>query len=194
VHFRLGFSMKRITICAAVVLIAALIGWRFTSGNGTPQARAMGAAQPATKIVPDQSTEGGTIRENAGGFTGSGWSALPQTSQATVDAMTHALNASCGSPDLTLVFYNPQHDPQKILDALHHSDRPMGKIFGETTHDGLLLADGYHTSKQGVLGMLAMREAGTKVGIGGASFDEASPKEAAKLALQRAAENAGAVG
>ncbi|HMB96001.1 MAG TPA: FIST N-terminal domain-containing protein [Tepidisphaeraceae bacterium] len=183
--------MKRITIFATIVLLAGIVCWRFVGGNASPQtARAISIA-PTPKPIDAPATGGGLVKHNGDGFTGCGWSDIPQTSQALADAASHALDQSSGSPDLTVVYYNPQHDPQKILDALQHGDRPMGKVFGETTHSGVLLPDGYHTAKQGVLGMLAMRQPGTKIGVGGASFDEASPREAAKLALSRAYKDAG---
>jgi hypothetical protein len=184
--------MKRFTIFAAILLLTGVISWRYLNDTSPQTAQASIAAQSAAKPqVPQEITGGGLVRHNDDGFTGCGWSAIPQTSQALSDATSHALDAKAGNPDLTIVYYNPQHDPQKILDSLHQQDRPMGKVFGETTHSGVLLPDGYHTSKQGVLGMMAMRQAGTTVGVGAASFDECSPTEAAKLAWQRACENAG---
>src|SRR5450432_1036682 len=186
--------MKRITIITAMLLVAIAVCWHSIGGSSSePQfARATITAQPISNI--QNTTGGGTVRHNDGGFTGSGWSAIADTSKALNEAASHAMDQTSGSPDLTMVFYNPQHDAQKIVDALHREDRPMGRVFGETTHDGLLLADGYHTSKQGVLGILAMRQSGTMIGVGGASFDEATPKEAAKLALKRACDDAGAKG
>jgi hypothetical protein len=185
--------MKRFTILAAIVPVAVgVICWRSANnGNGSPQTAHAASALSSAPSAVQEITGGGMVKQNDDGFTGCGWSSIPQTTQAMNEAASHALNASAGKPDLTIVFYNPQHDPQKILDSLHQQDRPMGKVFGETTHSGVLMPDGYHTSKQGVLGMMAMRQAGTTVGIGGASFDECSPAEAAKLAWKRACEDAG---
>jgi hypothetical protein len=185
--------MKRFTIFAATLLIMGVVCWNWLSNSmSSPQmARASSALQSASQNPMQEITGGGMVKHDDDGFTGCGWSSIPQTSQALSDATSHALDSSAGNPDLTIVFYNPQHDPQKILDGLQKQDRPMGKVFGETTHSGVLMPDGYHTSKQGVLGMMAMRQAGTTVGVGGASFDECSPAEAAKLAWKRASENAG---
>jgi hypothetical protein len=60
-----------------------------------------------------------------------------------------------------------------------------------SSHDGILTADGYHSSPDGVVGALSMRVPGMVVGVGGASFDEAPGGEAARMALRRAVQDAG---
>jgi hypothetical protein len=87
---------------------------------------------------------------------------------------------------LTMVFYTPQHDPHRVAAALRREAGPARRFVGMTTHDGILASDGYHSAETGVVGVISTRLAGITVGIGGASFDEAPPIEAAKLALSRA--------
>src|ERR1700733_3165924 len=125
--------MRRFTIFAIILFLVGVISWRWINDSSPQIARATSTPPLVLKNPVVEITGGGMVRHNDDGFAGCGWSSIAQTSQALSDAASHALDRS--APDLTLVFYNPQHDPQKILDALHQADRPMGKVFGETTQD-----------------------------------------------------------
>jgi hypothetical protein len=85
-----------------------------------------------------------------------------------------------------MLFYTPHHDPHRIVDALKTAQRPGRRTIGMTTHDGLLTSDGYHRSETGVMGTLSLALSRISFGLGLATFDEATPVEAAKLAARRA--------
>jgi hypothetical protein len=136
-------------------------------------------------------TSGGSCRIVGDDFSGVGWSLDPVVNKAFEDAAAHAIEPEAGKPDITMVYYNAQHDPNEILAALRKRGDKVGKIIGQTSHEGILDASGYHTAKTGVLGLMSMRSQNMRIGVGCASFDEMEPRQAAKLALQRALEDGG---
>ncbi len=140
-----------------------------------------------------EKTFGGRSRSSPGGSSGVGWSIAPSTQTAVREALRPAEAGIEGPVDLTFVSYTPQHHPAQILAALHGAD-PRRRVIGMTSHDGLLTADGYHSSPDGVVGVLVLKVPGMTTGIGGAGFDEVPPGregEAARLAYRRAVAEAG---
>jgi len=182
--------MKRLTlVLLLLILIAlpALVGLLISGRSISP------VTASASTAVGEQKSRvgGGQVRRSADGFAGYGWSTLANAQQAVAEAVSLATGDMSGDSDITMVFYSPQHKPEQIHEMLRDGSHPVGRVFGMSTHEGVLCADGYHTSQTGVIGVLAMRLAAVTPGVGGASFDEASPPEAAKLALRRAITDAG---
>jgi hypothetical protein len=150
-------------------------------------------SESAARTRTEAKTIGGRTRTSAAGFAGVGWSIAPATEDATSQALARAEEGHTGDTQLTFVYYTPQHDPSRILATLRGGDKKR-QVIGMTSHDGLLTAEGYHSSPDGVVGILALQAAGMTVGIGGASFDEVTAGqegEAARLALHRAVADAG---
>ncbi len=114
----------------------------------------------------------------------------PSTADAVCDAFGHAATNGVGAPTLTVVYYSPQRSPHTILAGLGADGRQPGKVIGETTHEGIVDASGLHTSEQGVVGLTCFRQSRIAVGVGAADFSEAAPRKAAKLAFQRAIQDA----
>jgi len=143
--------------------------------------------------IPGAKMSGGRTRSSAAGFSGVGWSIAPVTEDATRQALAQAEAGRVGATDLTFVYYTPQHDPSRVLATLRGNQKKR-RVIGMTSHDGLLTADGYHSSPEGVVGVLSLKVAGITTGIGGASFEEVAPRaegEAARLAMRRAVADAG---
>lgn len=151
-------------------------------------------ASPAPQKTLVNATSGGNVRRSGDGFAGYGWSTQADAQQAAEEAVMRATAGTSGNPDIALVCYSPQYSAQQIQDKLLGGSRPVRHVFGMSTHEGILCADGYHTSKTGVLGILTMRLAGLEAGVGGADFEGGTPTEAAKLAYRRAVEDAGVSG
>jgi hypothetical protein len=149
------------------------------------------STKPVSVATPPSRQQGGKCRIDGDSFAGVGWSINPATNDAVREAFDQAVNEQAGTPTLTMVYFNPQHDPHSIVTALTSGRRRVSKIFGETTHEGVVDATGLHTSARGVIGLACMRQPNMAVGVGGADFSEAPPRLAAKLALQRAVQDAG---
>jgi hypothetical protein len=172
-------SVVAVVIGACVVLgAAAATTFAYSELAATP------IRQGAPKAGPEPSTAGGVSRRTESGFAGAGWSLNPVTELAVAEAMANA--GATDEAGLTMVFYTPQHDPRRVAAALHSESAPGRRVVGMTTHDGILTADGYHRADTGVLGVLSSRLTGISSGLGVASFDEAAPAQAARLALSRA--------
>jgi hypothetical protein len=144
------------------------------------------AAPPAEEPAP---LAGGVAKHTESSFAGAGWSLDPDTERATAEALARA--GATDEAGLTMVFYTPQHDPHRVATTLHREAAPARRFVGMTTHDGILASDGYHSAETGVVGVLSTRFSGVTVGVGGASFEEGLPADAAKLALGRALADAG---
>jgi hypothetical protein len=147
----------------------------------------------AVKVAPAKAhTEkgsGGEVREIAGAHTGVGWSVSPSTDVAVAEALSHA--ELDNKPDLLVAFYTPQHQPDRILSAVRAKVGAGPRVIGMSSHEGVLTSEGFHTSPDGVVGVLSMRVPGMVAGVGGASFDEAPGGESARLAYRRALQDAG---
>jgi hypothetical protein len=146
----------------------------------------------AMALARSPKTAGGEVREIAGTHTGVGWSIAPNTDAAVGEALAHA--DIHDRSDLLVVFYTPEHAPDRILAAVK-SRVPTGqRVIGMSSHEGVLTADGFHSSPDGVIGVLSMRVPGMAVGVGGAPFEEAAGGEAARTAYRRAVKDAGKPG
>jgi len=183
--------LKRTRIITSVLVLACGAALWLILVRHESTAPVQAGDQPPAAAPGAPADSGGRVRICVGDTTGYGWSTNADTRTAIQRAAAHAVDPSGPAPDLTMVFYNPQHDPETIVDRLRHSGRAMGKVIGETSHEGILSPDGYHYSPSGVVGLIAMRNSKLTVGVGGASFDESTPREAAKLALRRAIADAG---
>jgi hypothetical protein len=118
-----------------------------------------------------------------------GWSISPKTDVAVAEALSHA--DAQGKAELIMTFYTPQHAAANVLSAIRAKEGPSQRVIGVSSFDGILTSEGFHTSPEGVVGVLAMRVPGMKLGVGGASFDEAAGGESARLAFKRAVADAG---
>src|ERR1043166_630272 len=112
-----------------------------------------------SKPASDKQTSGGHVHASAAGFTGVGWSIAPETERATREALEHAEAGKPNDVDLTFVYYTPQHDPAHIIATLRGTEKRR-RVIGMSSHDGLLTADGYHSSDAGVVGVLALQVGG----------------------------------
>jgi hypothetical protein len=147
------------------------------------------AVRPAAPGAEPAPLAGGIAKHTESSFAGAGWSLDPDTERATAEALARA--GATDEAGLTMVFYTPQHDPDRVAATLHREAATARRFVGMTTHDGILASDGYHSAETGVVGVLSTRFSGVTVGVGGASFEEGPPPDAAKLALARAIADAG---
>ena len=176
-----------LVLLTAVVITGQLFKESQTSRAGVTRSA---SAEPSQQVMP---TSGGTLRWRKESFSGYGWSTSPQAPRATTQALSRATQEGSAAPNFVIVFYGPQFKAEEIRDALHKVPNVNPHIFGMSTHEGILCADGYHTSKTGVIGLVAVQIQGISPGVGCASFEEALPAQAAKLALRRAIADAGPV-
>jgi hypothetical protein len=135
---------------------------------------------------------GGRYRAGEGHFSGCGWSTCGETAAAVAEAASAIPPGALKTADIAFVFYTPQHDPQRVLEAAGRSLGPSTEIIGWSTQFGVLSSEGYHSSPEGAVGLLAARLRGVEAGAGSAGLDEsASPEACARLALERATLRAG---
>lgn len=174
--------MKPLSISAALLAALAAVGLLLLPNCSRHESNQSKASGPAPAASP---TSGGTTRSNASGYAGVGWSIEADTDRAVAGALTKA----GGTPEpggLTMVFYTPHHDPRRVADAARRASPPTRRLLGVTTHVGVLTPEGYFDAATGVVGVLTTHLNGVTYGLGIASFDEATPAEAAKLAYRRA--------
>jgi len=146
-----------------------------------------GGAGPTTDSpVP---TSGGEVRRIGDTESGVGWSVSPKTDVAVAEVLAHA--GVKRKSDLIIVFYTAQHSSEAILSAVRARQGESQRVIGMSSHEGILTAEGYHTSPNGVVGALSMNDKGMVIGVGGASLDEAPGGQSARVALRRAAQDAG---
>ncbi len=134
-------------------------------------------------------TSGGEVRRIADSESGVGWSIAPKTDVAISEVLTQA--GVKGKSDLIVVFYTAQHSSEAILSAIRARQGESQRVIGMSSHEGILTAEGYHASPNGVVGALSMNVPGMVIGVGGASLDEAPGGQSARVAFRRAAEDAG---
>jgi len=175
--------MKRWLLVAATVLVAVVGVW-LVGRKPVPKASPGAEAPPAW---------GGACRKAGGGFAGWGWSTEADTGRAVERAVGAALDRAPAGPELVFVHYSNQHSPERILQALRAATGSNTRVCGWSSHEGVVTPDGYHLSPNGAVGVLPLGLSGLRAGVGCAGFDEADePGKCAKLALRRAAEDAGA--
>ena len=177
--------MKRIVIALGLMVVVVPAAWRV-------------AAWLTSTSVPQESRaavrQGSRFRGDSGEFVGYGWSIHPETGTAVREALAEFPPGAAADGDITFIFYSSQHAPEKVVRALRGNRGPGAQVCGWSSDYGVIGSDGYHCGPEGTLGLLCMRMPGVKVGVGGASLDEAeSPSACAKLALRRAIERAAGV-
>ncbi|HUU31508.1 MAG TPA: FIST N-terminal domain-containing protein [Phycisphaerae bacterium] len=147
---------------------------------------------PSTEEKGPICLSGGHVRGGPEGFAGCGWSIEPDTKNAVREAFRQSGATSDAKPSVTFIFYTSQHSPEAILQALSETAGSRPRVCGWTSDYGVVTSDGYHTSPTGTVGCLSLRLPGMVVGVGGADFsEETDPPMAAKLAFQRAVQDAG---
>jgi hypothetical protein len=151
-------------------------------------------ASRTTEPVLDTSaaTCGGEVRRIADSESGVGWSISAKTETAVSESLQHA--GGDHKSDLVVVLYTPQHKAETVLSSIRGRLGPDQRVIGMTSHEGVLTSEGFHSSPDGALGILSLRMPQVTIGVGGASFDEATPSESARLAFRRAAKEAGKSG
>ena len=178
--------MKRTIIAITLAVVAFPAAWKtiaWLTSTSVPR-QSMAAAR-----------QGSRFRGDAEEFAGYGWSVHPDTGAAVGEALAKFPSGAIGDADIALVFYSSQRVPEDIAGALRRSRGQGTRVCGWSSDLGVIGSDGYHCGPEGTVGLLCMRLPGVKVGVGGASLDEAqSPAACAKLALRRAVENAGGAG
>jgi hypothetical protein len=179
-----NWDMEKAKTVLAVVLGACVVLGAAAATTAAYSDLAGSRGRPPATTRPELSTAGGVSRRTDSGFVGAGWSLNPDTEAAISEALGKA--GAADEAGLTMVFYTPQHDPHRVAGALQGKPARGRRVVGMTTHDGILTSDGYHSAETGVLGVLSTRLTDIASGIGVASFDEAPPRDAAKLALSRA--------
>jgi len=174
-----------ISFATAATLMALVLPCTSSCGR-----REAPSTQKAPTPVPSAAARsGGSSRRDPSGFAGVGWSINPDTEGAVTEAAAKA-GGRAEEGGLTMVFYTPHHDPHRVAEAARRAGPPSRRNIGFTTHVGVLTSDGYIDSDTGVVGVLTTHLADVLFGLGIASFDEAAPAEAAKLAYRRAVADA----
>jgi hypothetical protein len=163
--------------------LIACLSFACSHGRRDPPA---GAELATESLVP---TSGGDVRHIGESESGVGWSIAPKTDVAISEVLTHA--GVKGTTGLIVIFYTAQHPSEAILSAIRARQGESQRVIGMSSHEGILTAEGYHASPNGVVGALSMTEPGMVIGVGGASLDEAPGGQSARLALRRAARDAG---
>ena len=134
---------------------------------------------------------GGRFRPYGEGFAGYGWSIRPGTRAALAEAL-RPMQRAHAVPAITFVFYSTNHKPEEVVASLQSPPGRWGHLVGWSSDRGIIAPDGYHSSADGVVGVLSFRLPGLEVGVGCAGFDETdSPGASAVLALRRAVADAG---
>lgn len=171
---------------AVGIALLTLVGG-VLSGAACSKTVEKSAPSPAAAEVK---TSGGRSQKTSSGAAGVGWSTAANTEEATKIALK---NAGVDDADITFVYYTPQHDPKRIVATIRDREHPQRRLIGQSSHHGILTAEGYHTSPEGVVGVMAMKSRDLVIGIAAVGFDEV-PKdhegEAAKLAYRRAVADA----
>jgi len=178
-----GLKIERIVIAIigiVIITMVAVVIWRTTQ------------KEPLAEIIP-KSTEK-PIKKTTGIINvGYGWSTKEQTKEAVKEA-SMMVKKQLGSkiPQYIILFSTVDYDSEELLKETKRLFRSTTQIYGGTSMLGVLTRDGFHTSKNGALALMAISSSQINFGVGGADVNNfSSAKEAGKQAILLAINNAG---
>lgn len=165
-------------VCIGLIVVV-LIAWMIEMTKEKPL---LISPEPSPKMIEPKRTGVVTV--------GYGWSTKDEAREAVEEAASLAKKGLEGeSPDYVLLFSTLGYNSDEILREVRRL-LPSAQIYGGTSCLGVLTKDGFHAGKTGSLALLAVSSPRINFGVGGASLDELSPREAGKKAVLSAIENA----
>jgi len=126
---------------------------------------------------------------------GYGWSVKDTAREATEEAvamMKEKLEEK--NPNYVLLWYTIAYNPTEINDILRELLGPNVQIQGNSSAVAVMSPDGYHLGPVGSLAIMGIASDKVTIGVGGASLDEMTPREAGRKAIQEAMANSGKEG
>jgi len=126
---------------------------------------------------------------------GYGWSVKDTAREATEEAvamMKEKLEEK--NPNYVLLWYTIAYNPTEIKDILRELLGPNVQIQGNSSAVAVMSPDGYHLGPVGSLAIMGIASDKVTIGVGGASLDEMTPREAGRKAIQEAMANSGKEG
>jgi len=126
---------------------------------------------------------------------GYGWSVKDTAREATEEAvamMKEKLEEK--NPNYVLLWYTIAYNPTEIKDILRELLGPVVQIQGNSSAVAVMSPDGYHLGPVGSLAIMGIASDKVTIGVGGASLDEMTPREAGRKAIQEAMANSGKEG
>jgi len=126
---------------------------------------------------------------------GYGWSVKDTPKEAVEEAVAMMKEKMGGkTPKYVLTWYTIGYDKTIVQKELKRLLGSNVQIQGNSSAVAVMTPDGYHVGKVGSIAVLGIASDKVDIGVGGASLEEMTPREAGKAAIQEAMANSGKTG
>ncbi len=166
-----------------VILILGATGWLLFSWNHGASQPVAQDSTPTPPVAPATPKTGAVV-------AGYGWSTQSSEVSAASEAVSRMKNEIGGrTPEWVLVFSTADYDADTLAKELQKQLGPNVKMSGITSWKGVMSTDGWHAGRSvAVLGIASEK---IVFGVGTAVVADGKGREAAKMAIEKAIENAG---